>query len=255
MNYAEAIEEEGFFDKARRAWQQGRRRVAQFGEQVIEHSTGVKLQLGSQPQLEKKIADLRAKLDAHAARRARRRSPKRSESADARRAPAARIRRTRSSRPSKRRSATKSKRKSRHRSRRGRANRQRATGQSRTKRCNWPAISNAGRQQLQYTINYKHDANYDYWQNRADFEQTPNALEARELMFDAKRGVQESRRRPGETALPGRLRQVAAGDRRVPSILDDEQTTGERHVEFVKGYRDVLDQLDETLGDDSRCGK
>ena len=23
--------------------------------------------------------------------------------------------------------------------------------------------------QLQFTINYKHDANYDYWENRAEF--------------------------------------------------------------------------------------
>ncbi len=45
----------------------------------------------------------------------------------------------------------------------------------------------ARKQPLQYTINYKHDANYDYWQNRADFEQTPDALAAREDMYRAKR--------------------------------------------------------------------
>ena len=30
---------------------------------------------------------------------------------------------------------------------------------------------------LQFTINYKRDANYDYWKTRADFEQTANALD------------------------------------------------------------------------------
>src|SRR5262249_39908891 len=49
--------------------------------------------------------------------------------------------------------------------------------------------SDIGREetQLLFTVNYKHDANYDYWQNRADFEQTPEALKARELMFEAKK--------------------------------------------------------------------
>ena len=46
--------------------------------------------------------------------------------------------------------------------------------------------------QLQFTINYKHDANYDYWQNRANFEQTPDALKARELMFTAKKAFKEA---------------------------------------------------------------
>src|SRR3954466_8675981 len=64
MNYAEAIEEEGMWDKARRAWQKAGEEWALFGEQVIEHSTGVKLYLGSQKKLEKQVADLRAKLNA-----------------------------------------------------------------------------------------------------------------------------------------------------------------------------------------------
>ena len=53
------------------------------------------------------------------------------------------------------------------------------------------------RQQLQFTINYKRDANYDYWQTRADFEQTPNALTARTLMFEAPKAFRDAdRRRP-----------------------------------------------------------
>ena len=35
-----------------------------------------------------------------------------------------------------------------------------------------------------------------------------------------------------------------------PSILEDDQTTGDDLLEFIKKYRDVLDQLDERLGDD-----
>ena len=35
-----------------------------------------------------------------------------------------------------------------------------------------------------------------------------------------------------------------------PMILDDEQTTGGDIVDFIKGYRRVLDQFDERLDDD-----
>src|SRR3954462_3306942 len=64
MNYSEAVEEEGFFDRARRAWQKAAVEWRDFGDRFIEHSTGVRLQLGSQKRLEKAVADLRAKLDA-----------------------------------------------------------------------------------------------------------------------------------------------------------------------------------------------
>src|SRR3954452_9316583 len=64
MNYAEAIEEEGWFDRARRAWQRATDEWRDFGERFIEHSTGVRLQLGSQKRLEKIVNDLRTKLDA-----------------------------------------------------------------------------------------------------------------------------------------------------------------------------------------------
>ena len=64
MNYAEAIEEEGFFRQARRAWAKAAEEWRQFGNTFIEHSTGVKMRLGTQPQLEKQVADLRAKMEA-----------------------------------------------------------------------------------------------------------------------------------------------------------------------------------------------
>jgi hypothetical protein len=35
-----------------------------------------------------------------------------------------------------------------------------------------------------------------------------------------------------------------------PSILDEESTTGDDILDYIKDYRDVLDQLDETLGED-----
>jgi hypothetical protein len=105
-------------------------------------------------------------------------------------------------------------------------------------------------QELQFTINYKRDANYDYWQNRADFEQTDDALAAREFMFNARRAFEDADLlRAKQLYQQGfaKWRQVIDA---FPAIMEDDQTTGDDILEFVKKYRDVLDQLDERLGDD-----
>jgi hypothetical protein len=104
--------------------------------------------------------------------------------------------------------------------------------------------------ELRYTINYKRDANYDYWQTRADFEQTDNAIAARRFMYEAnnafrKADVQTARRLYEQGFA--KWREVIDA---FPAIMDDEATTGDDIVEFVKKYRNVLDQLDEQLGDD-----
>ena len=64
MNYAEAIEEEGYFDKARRAWMKASEEWAKFGKIVLEHSTGVKIRLGDQHRLDQEVAELKKKLQA-----------------------------------------------------------------------------------------------------------------------------------------------------------------------------------------------
>jgi hypothetical protein len=105
-------------------------------------------------------------------------------------------------------------------------------------------------QELQFTINYKRDANYDYWQNRADFEQTDDALAAREFMFRAREAFQEANLPEAKKLYQqgfAKWRQVID---EFPFIMEDDQTTGDDILEFVKKYREVLDQLDERLGDD-----
>ena len=65
MNYAEAIEEEGNFDKARRAWIKAQEEWEEFGRLPIEHSTGVVLRLGRRREAGRaKSSRLQAKLDA-----------------------------------------------------------------------------------------------------------------------------------------------------------------------------------------------
>jgi hypothetical protein len=99
-------------------------------------------------------------------------------------------------------------------------------------------------------MNYKRDANYDYWQTRADFEQTDDALQAREKMHLAKQARQEA-----DVVQAKRLYEDGfALWRKVidkfPTILDEEANTGEDILDFIKGYRAILDQLEETIGED-----
>ena len=214
MNYAEAIEEEGNFDKARRAWIKAAEEWRQFGNTLIEHSTGVKLQLGSQPRLEKEVADLRAKLEAHAARRAREIGRREAAGAHAGRArkmldtPADKLTpeqaEKRYAAPGRRSTSPIAKWPSGSPA---------SSRRTRTRRCSWPTRSSDQHRQLQFTINYKRDANYDYWQTGPNSSKRPTRLTARELMFDARTSVPRRRPAEGQEALSGRLRQVAAGDR------------------------------------------
>ena len=66
MNYSEAIEEDGFFDKARRGWIKAQEEWEKFGQLPIEHSTGVVLRLGDEEKLTAEVKKLQAELDAMA---------------------------------------------------------------------------------------------------------------------------------------------------------------------------------------------
>jgi hypothetical protein len=249
MNYAEAIEEEGYFPLARRAWARAAEEWRQFGNTFIEHSTGVKMRLGTQPQLEKQVADLRAKIEAL--------------------------------RPGTREELVKEKRQALTEDERQildtpaekltpQQNEKLYTLQEKTTVTDRDVAERIAREQpadekqvlmlandldrtaqeLQFTINYKRDANYDYWQNRADFEQTDNALAAREFMFNARRAFEDAdlpRAKQFYQQGFAKWRQVIDA---FPSIMEDDQTTGDDILEFIKKYRDVLDQLDERLDDD-----
>jgi hypothetical protein len=249
MNYAEAIEEEGFFEKARRAWMKAEDEWRQFGNQVIEHSTGVKLQLGSQPRLEKEVADLRARLEGML-------PGVRAKLLEENRAALTTEERTILDTPAEKLSPEQAEMRYQLEPKIVVTDRDVADRIARDE----PANANQAQrlasdierldQQLQFTINYKRDANYDYWQTRAEFEQTPQAIAARTRMFEARKAFRDA-------DLPNAKKLYQEGFaewRKVldkfPSILSDEETTGSDLLDFIKGYRRVLDQLDEKLGAD-----
>jgi hypothetical protein len=102
---------------------------------------------------------------------------------------------------------------------------------------------------LQYTKNYKRDANYDYWMTRCEFEQTDNAVTARRLMFEANNEFKEADLLTAKKLYEEGFAKWRLVIDEFPSILDDEASTGEDILDYVKQYRRVLDQLDERLDD------
>lgn len=249
MNYAEAIEEEGYFEKARLAWTQAAKEWREFGETFIEHSTGVKLQLGSQPRLEKEVAEKRAKLDSLLPGvRQQLAEEKQNSLTDEERklleAPPESI------------TAEQSNKLYEARAKLEVTDRDVATRIAREhpelEKQAFQLASELERQDtlLQYTINYKRDANYDYWQTRADFEQTQNALDARRLMFEARKAREEADVEKARKLYEEGFKKWRLVIDEFPAILDENATTGEDILEYVKGYRDVLDQFEETLGED-----
>jgi hypothetical protein len=250
MNYAEAIEEEGLFDKARRAWIKAADEWREFGTRVIEHSTGVQLRLGSEPQLAEELKELRAKLEAML-------PGTRDKLTQELRAELTPEERQILDTPQAQLTPEQAQKRYDLDLRMQITDRAVADRIAQEK----PELAKQALQlagdiqrtdtQYQYTQNYKRDANYDYWQTRADFEQTSNAIEARRLMHEAQRAVEndadlETAKRLYEEGF-ARWRAVA---NEFPTILDEDGMTGEDILDFIKKYRDVLGQLDQQIADD-----
>ena len=249
MNYAEAIEEEGFFEKARRAWMKAGEEWRQFGNVFIEHSTGVRLQLGSQSRLEKELADLRAKLEGMI-------PGTRAKLAEEKRAALSAEDRAILDMPKEKLSTEQGEKLYKLEPLVAVSDRDVAERIAREepdkKNQALQLASEIERQDkvLQFTINYKRDANYDYWQTRADFEQTGDALAARKLMFEGRKAFREADLPTAKKLYQEGFAKWRAVIDKFPTILSDEETTGGDLVDFIKRYRNVLDQLDEKLGED-----
>jgi hypothetical protein len=84
---------------------------------------------------------------------------------------------------------------------------------------------------------------------RAEFEQTPDALAARELLF-------QGEQLQNELKIPAAKKKYLEGFYRWRAVLDAfpalvaDSTTGDELLEAIKKYRKLLDQDTERLGDD-----
>ncbi len=249
MNYSEAVEEEGLFDKARRGWIKAQQEWEAFGRLPIEHSTGVVLRLGEQQKLEEEVKQLQAKLEAMSPglqqkiveeKRAQL-SPKEREALDT---------------PQDKRSMAQLElvypaSLKLEVTPRELAERIGATHPEKAKQALQLAGEvDRGSLRLRFTINYKADSNYDYWHTRAKLEQTPDALAAREAMFRALRTFRE-----GDPFGARKLYEEGfAKWRKVfdafPTVIESESSTGDDLIQYILQYRNVLDQLDEELGEE-----
>lgn len=97
--------------------------------------------------------------------------------------------------------------------------------------------------------NNRQVANYDYWKTRTDFEQTSDALRARELAYAAQQAFDEDAdllesRRLFEESFDLWAKVIEAH----PS-LEIDSTTGSDLMEYVEQYNKILQQLDLSLSD------
>lgn len=249
INYAEAIEEEGYFDKARRAWEKARDDWHAFGQEPIEHSTGVILRLGNKAKVEKDVADKRAELDAMLpdARAKLKEEKLAALTADERKILEARPETLSPEQGSK---LTEIQAKvevtDRHVAER--------IAQEKPDQAN-TALRTASELQrldqlLNFTDSYRRDSNYEFWENSCNFEPTTNAIEARKAMFNAKKA-----RLAADVTTAKKLYKEGFEKWRLvidefPLIMNDEATTGDDIVDYIKEYKETLEQLDETIPED-----
>lgn len=249
MHYADAIEEEGAFEKARRAWATAADAWRRFGQRVLPHSTGVKLQLGNQAQLEERVDELRASLEALAPglrdqMRAEKRDALPAEEREALDIPAL-------EQTERQRQLAFVARNKMEVSNRELAERIAHDHPDEARQALQLATELEREQtRLRFTINYKTDSNFDFWLTRCDLEQTPNAMNARELMYRARQAF-----RDGDPITAKQLYEEGFAKWRIvldefPLALEKELIVGDDVIEYLKQYREALDQLDETIPDD-----
>ncbi len=244
MNYAEAIEEEGEFETGQNAWTLSEQEWRDFGNRVIEHSTGVKLKLGNEDEVAAELAEMELAMEALAPEaRARLLESRREKLSEAEREAV--------ETPAEKRTPEQF-------TLAGEVEQKLAISEQdwaaaiaaeqpeiKTKAYDLAGKLSEQRTLLTYTQRYKHDANYDYWLVRSVFEQTPEAVSARESSFLGKQAFEQ-----GDRTKARELYEQAFDKWRVvldnfPILMDDEGPTGEDILVFVEEYRRVLDALDE----------
>lgn len=98
--------------------------------------------------------------------------------------------------------------------------------------------------------NNRQVANYEYWKTRTDFEQTQDALQAREMAYAAKQAFKEDADLLKARELYEQSFDLWAKVVKSYPTLADDSTTGSDLIDYVLEYAEVLEQLDLKLSDD-----
>ncbi|QDU89879.1 hypothetical protein Pla175_32750 [Pirellulimonas nuda] len=250
MNYAEAVEDEGRFETGLAAWRVAEDDWRTFGQRPVEHSTGVILHLADEPYLTDRVAQLTKELEGMA-------PGLREELVEQRRQKLTEAERVAIDTPEAARtteqfdlayqaqSAIKVS---------GKDLAEAIAKKTPSERRKALALADElarAEIQLRYTDSYKDTSNYDYWMTRAMFEQTPEAVEARKLIFQGRKTAKEE------------FDVIAAADyyRRglekwrvvldaFPELWDPDGTTGDDVMQLILEYNKLLESNDQTLPDD-----
>jgi hypothetical protein len=247
MNYAEAIEEEGRFDRGLPAWRQAGLEWDDFGNLPIEHSTGTILNLNEEKQLKDQLQEARTKLTELAP--------------DA----------TKPLFESLTAKLTAEQRQALETPSEERTEEQQVLAQQaevmivppdrdvvaaivakdpelRVEALRLGEEIDLLADRLRKTQNYKQTSNFDYWKLRSEFEQSADALNARKLCYQAKTALQqdadpEQAKRLYEQGL-AKWRAVLDA---YPELRDKDGTTGSDIMVYIKEYAGALEKIDEEI--------
>jgi hypothetical protein len=98
--------------------------------------------------------------------------------------------------------------------------------------------------------NNRQVANYEYWKTRCEFEQTADALRARELAYLGNQAFKEDADLLKARELFEESFDLWAKVYEAFPSLKDDSTTGSDLMEYVDDYNRILQQLDLDLGDE-----
>lgn len=249
INYAEALQEEGKHGaQAGQAWKRAHERFMEFGEREIEHSTGVLLRLNDyekvgaeaeqyMDELEQLVPGLMDTMTAE------------------RKAELTSIQKEALATPETQRT------RDQHQVAQDANEMIRVTPRQLAERIaeQRPDLAEEARElalrveqavrEARYTRNYRQTANYDYWKTRTELEQETDALEGRRKTYLAKQAYQDGDLQTAQSLYKEGLAHWRKVLDRYPSMLESS-IMGEELFEKTKEYRQVLDQLGESLPDD-----
>lgn len=249
MSYATAIEKEGLFERARGAWGTAEKEWIEFGNREMEHSTGVRLRFNEVDKLEEEIEAQYEAMKAIAPESAEKLYQERYDALDEATKQALSV-------PEDERSIEEKIRVSNSRrtmeipafdyaERIGEDN-----PELKREALLLAAEIKALEKRKSYTESYKETANYDYWKVRAEFEQTSEAIAARDYIFRGDQAFRNAEPFQAKELYEKGFEKWEEVLNEFPVLRDEEGTTGDDLLYDIIAYRKILEQLDEEIPDD-----
>jgi len=249
INYSSAIETEGTFgEKARAAWALAERMWHEYGNRSMKSSRGFMIQLSSYERLQKESEDLQEELE-------RLLPNAREEILAQRRASMSKDMLATLELPDSEMSMDQLELRSEARQKLTLGNEDFASYvREKTPEKSIEASKLLNRiadlkSRLYLIRNNRQVSNYKYWEDRCQFEQTADALRARELAYAAGRAFREADLIEAQHLYEESFQLWVKVLDAFPDMVEDV-STGADIVDYILQYRKVLEQLDLTLNDE-----